>query len=71
MPSPPVSLDDLLYWTGNGQAVPTDFDEESFELEEDGGDVLPNFSTNKGKGKRDSMYISVFESQFSHLNVSG
>jgi hypothetical protein len=67
MPSPPV--DDFLYWTGNDQAVPTDFDEESFEVEEE-GDVPPN-STDKGKGKRDSMYISVFESQFSHLNVSG
>jgi hypothetical protein len=62
MSSSPSELDDLLYWTGD-QITPADFDEDAFDEDGQEEDVVDD-SKLEGKGKRESMYISVFESQF-------
>jgi len=56
------SLDDLLYWNGNEQP-PSDFDEESLELETAEDDIKAG-NNNKGKGReRVSMYVRLFEGE--------
>jgi hypothetical protein len=58
--NPSNGLDDLLYWSMNGQPL-NDFDEESLEQEALDADVMTGI-LDKGKGKqRESMYVHLFE----------